>query len=231
MLPASSTNIFYTLLRKSFACFIALSLFFAAAPKADSPAAPSSAPSSSGSTPAGPATTRFFVYGAYGFYSGVSTTSFAGESETVGGFALEQRSGALRFFGSMECDIMHAQGLTLGTATTASKIQYVAFKLQSGFRVFPISTKEKGGFEPFISVGGSFSRGGVNVTPSTAELETFFRPNLYGYEISLGVDLKSSRSYMPVLRPRIAYSVEQGPFSRLTGFLLTRIEFHLGIGF
>jgi len=208
------------------AVMIFLSLPILSAEKSSSgPGAGSSASSNSSS----PSNTRVFIYGIYAFHSGPSATSLAGQKEIGGAISVEEKTSLIRFFASAECTVIASTPALLGAATSSSVMSSVSLRAHGGLKIFPFSST-KNPFDPFISGSASYSRGGLRVTPPTEEVPYFSRPNLFGYEVSLGLDMKGSSGKL-LIRPRLSYAFETGAIGSLKPFTLTKMQASLGIGF
>jgi hypothetical protein len=197
-------------------CFATHSLTHAAEEK-------QSSASSSGNTPSD----RIFrIEGSYGLMSGVTGNSFSGATTYSVVTGLEEASHLLRFFGNFQLDYVPTSSLDLAGTTTS--ISYSAFKIALGVACFPMTGS---GMQPFLSVAGTYARGGVNVSPETTELSNFFRTNHYGYEASVGVDFKRNRNAQARLRLRASYSFEQGKLDSISAFKSNGLKLSTGFGF
>ena len=166
--------------------------------------------------------------GGTALYSGKLGSSFASATGYFGSVGREYKTGSFRPFLSLGVDSVQAS-VPLVLSTNSIALSYTSIKLQSGATIF---LAKQGQLLPFLRLAGMASRGSAQVASSPGtDFPLYSRPNIYGYEVSVGFDFRTlAVSTAPSLfRVRMAWSNEIGTFGTISDFATASFRISLGL--
>jgi len=175
-----------------------------------------------------PSSSYFTLFeGGYGFHSGATGLSLAGSKHYQGTLARESEASLFSLH-------LYAQFQYLNDnvvfSTGSIPVKLFTLKAGLGWNTYMFTESNQA---PFIGFRAFISRGSAQLVDAPAELSNYFRPVLWGYEVSTGIDFKraSSVNFAPNLRLRISWINEQGKFANIANFVSQAFVLSLGLAF